>query len=119
MPQHEVELVLARQLASYLAMPVFLVDPHGCLIFYNEGAEAILGHRSDETGATPLEAWATIFHPVDRNDAPVLREELPLVSALRERRPSHTSFCISALDGVRRCIEVTAVPIIGQADRLL
>lgn len=119
MPQMDVELILARQLASYLVMPIFLVDPHGCLIYYNEPAEAILGHRFEETGAMPIETWSTIFDAVDEEDAPLPPDSLPLVTALRERRAVHNGFCIHALDGVRRCIEVTAVPIIGQAGRML
>ena len=119
MSQKDVELILARQFAYYLAMPVFLVDPNGSLIFYNEPAEAILGHRFDETGEMPLEAWSTIFTPVDQHDAPVPSDTLPLVIAIRECQPAHSRFCIRALDGVLRCIEVTALPIIGQADRLL
>jgi hypothetical protein len=44
---------LARQLAGYLSVPVFLVDPLGNLLFYNEPAEVILGRRFEETGAQP------------------------------------------------------------------
>lgn len=119
MAQKDVELILARQLAGYLVMPIFLVDPHGCLVYYNEPAEEILGHRFDETGAMPREVWSSIFEAVDQGDAPFPPEAMPLEIAIRERRPVHNSFCIRALDGVRRCIEVTAMPIIGQADRLV
>ena len=45
MAQHAIELILMRQLAGGLATPVFLVDPDGDLLFYNEPAEAILGCR--------------------------------------------------------------------------
>jgi PAS domain-containing protein len=45
MPQLEIEMILMRQLASYLAMPIFIVDPVGNLVFYNEPAESILGRR--------------------------------------------------------------------------
>ena len=55
-PQKAVEIILTRQLASYLAMPVFLVDPAGNLLYYNEPAEALLGHRYDETGELPLKS---------------------------------------------------------------
>jgi hypothetical protein len=33
MPQQAIEVILMRQLASYLAMPIFLVDPGGNLLF--------------------------------------------------------------------------------------
>ena len=54
-----------KQVASYLAVPIFLVDPVGTLIFYNEPAEALLGLRYDETGDMPLEEWGTVFVPTD------------------------------------------------------
>jgi hypothetical protein len=33
--QKEIELILARQLASYLVMPIFIVDLQGNIIYYN------------------------------------------------------------------------------------
>jgi len=38
MSHKPVELILMRQLASYLAMPIFVVDPVGNVLFYNEPA---------------------------------------------------------------------------------
>ena len=52
---HPIQIILARQLAGYLSVPVFLVDQNGNLLFYNEPAELILGQRFDETGAMPAE----------------------------------------------------------------
>ena len=45
MSQQPLELILARQFADSLTMAVFLVDPEGNLLFYNEAAEDILGIR--------------------------------------------------------------------------
>lgn len=117
--QKEIEAILARQLASYLAMPIFIVDPQGTLVFYNEPAEKILGRRFEDTGEMPVAEWSTIFKPVDKAGAPLTPDTLPLVVALNERRPAHSSFRIRGLDGVLRQIEVTAFPLIGQADRYL
>ena len=39
MPQQEIEVILMRQLASYLAMPILVVDTEGDLVFFNEAAE--------------------------------------------------------------------------------
>src|SRR4051794_35175945 len=106
MPSQEIETILARQLASYLAVPIFLVDPLGTLIFYNEPAEAILGQRFDETGAMPLDQWATIFVPTDEDGAPLPANALPLAIALADKRPAHRTFWINGLDQVPRHIEV-------------
>ncbi len=119
MAQHEIEVILTRHLASYLAMPLFLVDPQGTLIYYNEPAEAVLGRRFEETGEMPVDEWATIFTPTDEAGAVLPPEALPLVKALSERRPAHRGFWIEGLDGVRRQIEVTAIPLVGHAGRFL
>jgi PAS domain-containing protein len=119
MSQQEIEVILSRHLAEYLAMPIFIVNPDGDLVFYNEQAEAILGTRYNETGTMPAREWATIFHPMDADGKPIPPEELPLVIAITERRPAHKNFWIRGMDGNRRAIEVTALPLIGQADRFL
>ena len=35
---HPIQIILMRQLAGYLSVPLFLVDPKGDLLFYNEPA---------------------------------------------------------------------------------
>ena len=117
MSQKEIEVILTRQLASYLAMPIFIVDPRGTLVFYNEPAEAILGLRFDETGEMAAAEWEEVFTPRDGAGSPLPAEALPLTIALRERRPAHGDFYIRGLDLVLRHIEVTAFPLIGQAER--
>jgi hypothetical protein len=119
MSQQEVEVILARQLADYMALPMFIVDQGGNLLFYNEPAEKILGHRYEETGPMPAEEWGTVFQPTDEAGLPLALGDLPLVVALRESKPAHRAFWIEGLDGVKRRIEVTAFPLIGQANRRL
>ncbi|HMA36484.1 MAG TPA: PAS domain-containing protein [Chloroflexia bacterium] len=117
--QKEIEVILTRQLASYLAMPIFVVDPQGSLIYYNESAEEILGCRFEETGEMPADEWGTIFIPTDANGLPLAPEQLPLLIALHEHRPIHRDFWIQSLNSLapRRHIEATAFPLIGQAER--
>ncbi len=55
---HPIQIILTRQLGAYLSVPLFIFDPKGNLIFYNEPAEAILGRRFDETGTLSLESSA-------------------------------------------------------------
>jgi PAS domain-containing protein len=119
MSQQEIEVILARHLAEYLAMPIFIVNPIGDLIFYNEPAEAILGTRYAETGSMPAAEWSTVFHPMDQERTLMSPEELPLMIALAKLHPAHKVFWIEGLDGVLREIEVTAFPLVGQADRFL
>jgi PAS domain S-box-containing protein len=115
----EVEVILARHLASYLAMPIFIVDPAGNLVYYNESAELILGQRFDEAGEMDADEWGTVFHPTDDEGERLASETLPLMVTLRERRPSYRKFWIKGLDGVRRCIAVSALPLLGQSNRFL
>src|SRR5690606_19020308 len=119
MPQQAIEVILMRQLASYLAMPIFLVDPTGNLLFYNEPAEALLGHRYEETGQMALAEWVQIFQPTSEEGSLLPPEALPLVIALQQQRASHLAFQIRGLDGVHRKIEVTAFPLEGQGGRNL
>ena len=110
---HPIQIILTRQLAGYLDVPLFLVDPKGTLLFYNEPAETILGRRFEESGAMPAEEWSRGFYPVDAEGKPILPEELPLMIALTRRRPAYKRFFIRGLNGVRRHLEVAAIPITG------
>jgi PAS domain-containing protein len=117
MAQYPIELILTRQLASQLAMPVFIVDASGVLVFYNESAEGILGRRFEETGAMTADEWAVGFTPRDEGGRELPADSLPLMIAVRERRPAHAAFLIRGLDGVERRIEATAFPVIGHGAR--
>ena len=119
MPELAMEVILARQLASCLTMPIFIVDPAGNLLFFNEPAELILGKRFEETGEMPAAEWSTAFIPLDESGGPLPPEELPLMITLRDRRPAHLPFSILGLDGMQRRIDVTSFPIVGVGDRFL
>ena len=110
---HPIQIILARQLATHLSVPFFLVDPKGRLLFYNEAAEAILGRRFDETGEMPAEEWSSAFDPVDDQGRNVAPADLPLMITLAEQRPAHDRFQIRGLNGLVRKIGVTAIPIMG------
>ena len=117
--QKAVELILMRQLASSLAMPIFLVDPAGDLLFYNEPAEQLLGSRYDETGEMSVGQWSSLFTPIGEDGAPLPGEALPLNIALHKHRAAHLAFWIRGLDGVSRKIGATAFPLEGQGGRQL
>jgi PAS domain-containing protein len=118
MAQQPVELILVRHLASRLAVPVFVVDPSGDLVYFNEPAERVLGRRYDAIRFMPFEEWTTAFVPAAAGRTLAV-EELPLVVALRKAIPAHSRFDIISGDRVRRTIEVTAFPIIAPTERLL
>ncbi len=119
MSQKEIELILTRQLASYLAMPILIVDPAGTLLYFNEPAEAIFAKRFDETGEMPAAEWTAIFAPTDETGEALSPEALPLLVAIANNRPVHSRMCICGLDHVTRHVEVTAFPLVGVAGRCL
>lgn len=119
MAQQEIEIILARQLASYLSVPIFLIGPDGSLLFYNEPAEGILGKRFDETGKLPVEEWSAMFEPTDESGAPLEPGELPVLIALEKGRLAHRPMWIQGLDGTRRSIDVACFPLEGQGNRSL
>lgn len=119
MAQKEIEVILARHLASYLAIPIFIVDPVGNLLYYNEPAETVLGVRYDETGEMPVSEWGTIFQPMDKDGALLAPEQLPLVRALTLHHPASGGIWIRGLDRVLRRIEIFSFPLVGQGNRHL
>ena len=110
---HPIQIILARQLAGYLSVPVFLVDPKGTLLFYNEPAETVLGRRFEETGAMSADEWSSAFTPLDDGGQPIPPENLPLRITLAKQRPAFLRFSIRGLNGVLRRIEVASIPIAG------
>ena len=111
--QKNLLLILARDMASRLATPMFVVDARGTLVFYNEAAEQVLGQTFADIGEIPAEEWSTMFSPVDEEGRPLPLRELPLGVALFEGRPTHSEFRIQGTDGTERHLGVTAIPLLA------
>jgi len=116
---YAIEIILNRQLAECLAIPVFITDTTGNLLFYNEPAEEILGKRYEDTGEMPVEQWSTVFKSKDDNGESLPPEELPLVKTLNNHLPYFKTFWIESLQGKAERISVTSYPIIGRAGTFL
>ena len=119
MASYEIEIILTRQLADCLSIPVFITDPAGDLIFYNEPAEQLLGKRFEETGEMPKEEWSTAFKPLDDDGNQIPPEELPLVKTLKDTFPYHKSLRFESLNGAIHDISVTSYPIISRSGNFL
>jgi PAS domain-containing protein len=118
--QQSVEMILVRQLASYLFVPVLVVDTTGTVIFYNEPAERILGVRFAETGRIAREEADRLVELSDDPSAGPENLERPLDTALQQRRPAHARrWLLRRADRVRLQVELTAFPIIDHEERLL
>lgn len=114
--QKPLELILARNLLTSVTTPAFLVARDGRLLFYNEGAGALLGRPFEDVGQLEPGEWTKSFGPLDDAGEPIPIDELPLTVALREGRPAHAEFCVRSNDGKNHKIAASATPIVGTAD---
>jgi len=114
-----VELLLMRQLASYLATAIFLMGPDGTLLYFNETAETLLGRRFDETEPMNAEQWSALLPATGATGAPIGVEERPIVIALRRQQPAYRRFSIHGFDGVCHPIEGLGFPLVDSAHRQL
>lgn len=112
-------LILARELASNVATPIFVVDPEGTLVYYNEPAEAVLGASFATTGELSFDQWGATWNPRDPDGTAIEPRDLPLAQAFRDKRAAHAPMWISGLDGTDRLISVTSVPLLGAEDELM
>jgi PAS domain-containing protein len=119
MKSYDIEIILSRRLAETLSIPIFITDPEGTLLFYNESAEGILGKRFEETGEMKVDVWATIFKPMDEMGKQLNPDDLPLVKTLKDRIPSHGSFWIKSLKGEKFRLHVTSYPLLGRGSRFV
>ena len=119
MSQQSLELILARQFADSMNMAVFLVDPEGNMLFYNEAAEGILGIRFAETGSMAMKEWLSFFAPSDAKGNLIPPEEIPLVETLNTQQPAHGSLFLEVKSDKRVHITITSIPIEGKPDRYL
>jgi PAS domain-containing protein len=106
-----IELILARQVASYLALPILLTDASGDTFFYNEPAEQLLGLPFDAVDQLSLADRARALTLRDESGTTIPFEDLPLVRALRSGRPDYRRLILRGLDGIDRAIEATAFPL--------
>jgi len=119
MPQRNLVLILARDLADKLSTPVFVVDHEGTLVYFNEPCEKVLGMSFAEAGTMRQNEWATAFYPSDLEDRPLSSSEIPLVRALRERQPVHLVLRIRSADDQARDIAATALPLFAEEGQLV
>src|SRR6187402_2399051 len=94
MAAYEIEIILNRQLADCLSMPVFITDTTGNLIFYNEPAEKVLGARFEDTGEMKADVWSTVFKQQDDEGKLLTADNLPLMRTLKDKYPYHKTFRI-------------------------
>ncbi|MGO9856213.1 MAG: hypothetical protein ACLPYY_14360 [Acidimicrobiales bacterium] len=106
-------LILARELASNLATPMFLMDARGVLVFYNDAAGLLIGKPFGEMGEIPAEEFGAVLHLKTPEGEPLRRRDTPAGIAFFERRPAHKTLAATGYDGVERLVHATAYPLFG------
>ena len=106
-------LILARELASNLATPMFLMDAGGMLVFYNDAAAMLLGKPFAELGEIPSGEFGAAMELATPDGVPIRRRDSPSGIAFFEQRPAHLTVMATAFNGVRREYEATAYPLLG------
>jgi PAS domain-containing protein len=112
-------MILLKQWASLMAVPVWISDADGQLIYYNEKAEEILGLRFEDAGELPADRVAEIFVICDLDGSPLPDDQVPLLVALTKQVSMHRRLRFLRADKEWREIAVTAIPIIGEGNRHL
>jgi PAS domain-containing protein len=119
MPTKPIQMILARQLASSVAMPILLLDGEGTLVYFNEPAEVLLNRRFEETGEVTAEELVELVMVADEDRQPIPPEERPTRVARVERRPVSRTIWTRSADTEWRHLQVTALPLIGEAEELI
>ena len=112
-------LILARELATNLSTPMFLLDAAGTLVFFNEAAERLIGRTFAELGEIPGLEFGELLELRELDGAPMRRRDSPAGVAFFERRPAHKRVRCDVLRRRRpRQVQATAYPLVGAADEL-
>ena len=111
-------LILARELASNLATPMFLLDTGGMLVFYNDAAALLLGKSFAELGEIPSGEFGAALQLSTVAGEPIRRRDTPSGIAFYEHKPAHMTVMATAYDGVRRAYEATAYPLLGSTGEM-
>lgn len=119
MAQHPIELILLRQWAAMMSVPIWLTDHLGNLIYFNEPTEALIGLRFDEAGELSAALVAERFNMCDLDGSPTPDHERPLIVALEKQQPSQRMVRIVDNTGRDKVVADTAIPIVGEGNRPL
>jgi PAS domain-containing protein len=110
--QQPLAMIVARNLISAIELAAFLIDPDGTLVFFNDSAGELIGHRFEEVGRLSPQEWNSRFGPYDEFGQLVPSDSLPLTSALREGLPANGRFRVRGRGDKITEVEVSALPLV-------
>ena len=110
-------LIRAKNLAESVETPMLLIDAAGNLVFYNEGAENLLGTPFTDVGNVSSSEWEEKFKIRARDDKPAPLERMPGWVDVTHERPGLGHVRITTLDGRDLFIAVCTVPLFTAQDQ--
>lgn len=113
MASQAVELILARNLVSAVQLAAFIVDPDGVVVFFNDTAGQVIGHRFEEVGPLDRSEWNSRFGPFDEFGQLMPTDSLPLSTALRDGLPANGRFQVRLHGDEIVEVEVSALPLVN------
>ena len=114
--QRNLVLILARAFAAQLATAVFLLDPEGTIIYYNEAGERLTGRPFIEGGRQTIDEWMMRIRPRDEEGLEVSIQDLPLGTTMLKHDPAHGIITFRTEDGVDRRVETASFPLFAHTE---
>lgn len=114
-----IELILLRQLARRLPMPVAIVDALGNLVYFNPASQRLLGLDPAVIGEYPTSRFDELLDPRQADGSPMEVRDMSIMVALHDRRPQQSKMILHGSDGVPHSVVTNAVPLDGQGGALL
>lgn len=111
-------MILARSLSENLAVPCFVVNDAGAIVWFNESAERLIGRMAPDT---PELSAAELIETLDARSSdgePADPKTLPFLQAINERAPSTGSYRVSGADGTE-WVDTAALPLLGATGEVL
>ena len=108
-----IELILMRQLAGCLAMPIILSDTRGDVVYVNESAEQLLGLSVGESDTVSAEDLASILSARGCDGRSLRPDEMPTRRAMVSGRPVHQKLQVRGSGGVDHWLQATAFPLLS------
>jgi PAS domain-containing protein len=112
--QKSIELILLRELASRLTLPVALFDATRRLVYLNVPAEKLFAFRFEDVGEISQRAFIAKIRPTEDDGSLIPAEQMPSGVALNWRRPKHEDMWVFDARGEPHWIAVTGLPLDAQ-----
>ena len=119
MPQKSIEIILFRQLASYLSIPICLLNLEGNIVYCNSSAENLLGFKFSEIGEISGNHWEALFPLKDKHGEIVSIDKSPLHISIAQNRITHGLFHITNLNHQVKHFNLTIIPMIDDKSIVL